>query len=380
MLSGVTITGDFVRSDGQGRPGEGDRSIVWLFDALKRQIARASALPVHVLTARGCADLYRWVERARPPAEADAYWAAVYHALPPDAALEEILLPRLRQQFVVGHELPPYLLRLLDRLGVPYLDLRIHPVRFLDDLLFAARASDPETRGALLRLAMPEDNVYAAAGLLEAMCRYTTDCTLPAGTLLVVGQRTMDSSQIVGGTFFDAFERRPEVAAICARYQAVLLKPHPYGGAHSLLVAAAAAPTARATADNVYRLLTQAQVTAVLTVNSSVAYEAGYFDKQVHTLAPLQMRIAWRGGQCEADTYASIDDLVFCGDFWRVVLGPHAPVGPCDGARLPAKPNRLRIAHDSFWNFQEVDTDRIPSGPVSLTQPGEKPAVSGAEG
>ena len=179
MLSGVTITGDFVRSDGQGRPGEGDRSIVWLFDALKRQIARASALPVHVLTARGCADLYRWVERARPPAQADAYWAAVYHALLPDAALEEILLPRLRQQFVVGHELPPYLLRLLDRLGVPYLDLRIHPVRFLDDLLFAARASDPETRGALLRLAMPEDNVYAAAGLLEAMCRYTTDCGLP---------------------------------------------------------------------------------------------------------------------------------------------------------------------------------------------------------
>jgi hypothetical protein len=396
MLSGVTVTGDFVRSDGQGRPGEGDRSIVWLFDAVKRQIARAGALPVSLLTARSCAELHRWVERARPPEQADAYWAAVYHDLPLDAALEEILLPRLRRQFVVGHELPPYLLRLLDRLDVPYLDLRIHPVRFLDDLLFAARASNMQTQGALLRMAVPEDNVYAAAGLLEAMCRYTTDCSLPAETLLVVGQRTMDSSQItggassqitggdssqiVGGTFFDAWEHRAEVAAICAEYQAVLLKPHPYGGAHSLLVAAAAAPNARATSDNVYRLLTQAQVTAVLTVNSSVAYEAGYFDKRVRTLAPLQMRIAWRGGRCEADTHASIDDKVFCSDFWRVVLEPHAPVGPCDGARLPPKPNRLRIAHDSFWNFQEVDTDRIPGGPVSLAQPACPTVVSGAGG
>ena len=26
------------------------------------------------------------------------------------------------------------------------------------------------------------------------------------------------------------------------------------------------------------------------------------------------------------------------------------------------KPNRLRIAHDSFWNFQQIDTDRVPHG------------------
>jgi hypothetical protein len=33
--------------------------------------------------------------------------------------------------------------------------------------------------------------------------------------------------------------------------------------------------------------------------------------------------------------------------------------------RLPPKPNRLRIALDSFWNFQEIDTDRIPGRPGS---------------
>jgi hypothetical protein len=41
-------------------------------------------------------------------------------------------------------------------------------------------------------------------------------------------------------------------------------------------------------------------------------------------------------------------------------LAPHTPVTKADGFRLSAKPNRLRIALDSFWNFQEIDTDRVP--------------------
>lgn len=366
MRLGVTVTGDFVRSDANGRPGEGDRSIVWLFDAIKRQVARACGLPVHLLTARTCAALSGWVEDARPADQADAWWAATYDDLPMDAALEHALLPRLEGQFVVGNEFPPYLMRLLDRLGVPYLDLRIHPVRFLDDLLLAAHASDTGTQEAMLAMAVPEDTVFATAGLVQAMCRYSIDCTLPAGTLLVVGQRTMDFTQIVGGRFFDALEDTSSIAAICAEHPAVLLKPHPYGGRHSLLLAAAAAPNALGvTSDNLYRTLAQAQIAAVLTVNSSVAYEARYFDKRIHTLAPLPVRIAWRGDPCEAADYASLDQQVFSTDFWRTVLAAHVPVTACDGARLPPKPNCLRIAHDSFWNFQEIDTDRVPSSATS---------------
>lgn len=361
MLRGITVLGDFVRSDANGRPGEGDRSIVWLFDAVKRQIARAGDLPVHLLTARTCAELHGWVEAARPAEQADAWWAATFDELPMDGVLEQALLPRLQGQFVVGNDLPPYLLRLLQQLAVPYLDLRIHPVRFLDDLLFAARASDAATRDRLRDMAVPEDVVFAGAGLVEAMCRYTADCSLPNGTLLVIGQRTMDSTQIIGGRFFDALDHVEEVAAICGKYLAVVLKPHPYGGQHSLLLATAGAPNALGvTGDNIYRMMAQAEITAVLTVNSSAAYEARYFDKQVHTLAPLPMRIVWRGDACDDSAYLSLDQLVFSADFWRVVLAPFTQVSACDGGRLPAKPNRLRIAHDSFWNFQQIDTDRVP--------------------
>lgn len=360
QVRSVVVLGDFLRPDAQGRPGGTDRPALWLANVVKRQIGLAADLPVWPLLPSRDAALQDWLIAQRAPGDADAYWAAHHAALPDDPALDHLLHAHLRGRFCLTYEAPPYLLRRLDALGAPWLDVRVHPVRFLDDLLFAVRAADPATQAALIARAVPEAVVLATAGLREAMGQLISDAAVPEETLIVVGQRPMDATQIVAGRFFDALAVRARVAAICAQYRAVALKPHPAGEAHSLLLAAAAsgANVLGVITDNLYRMLALPQVAAVLTVNSSVAYEAPYFGKGVHALAPLPLRIAWRGGG--ADAYASLDDWLLTPDFWRVVLAPHAPVSAPDGARLPAKPNRLRIALDSFWNFQEIDTDRVP--------------------
>lgn len=354
MIEGAIVVGDLLRPDGSGRPGGTDRSCLWLWNTVKRQIHLASGLPSEVLTTAG---LGGWVEGLRPQAEADAYWAAAYDRAP----AADRIIERFRRRFCVGYEMPPWLVHLLDEHGVPYLDLRLHPVRFLDDLLFAVRASVAATQAALVSMAVQESEVFATAGLREAMCRYISDARVPDNTLLVAGQRRFDSTQIVAGTFFDAVPMAAEIHAICARYPAVVLKPHPQDRHHSLLEVAAAAPTRviGVIDDNAYRMLSLPQIGAVLTVNSGLAQEAPYFGKQVHALAALPIRLAWRGA-ADAGAHAGLDDVVLTPDFWRVVLAPHVPVTAADGMRLRPKPNRLRIALDSFWNYHEIDTDRIP--------------------
>ena len=361
MIKGVTVIGDVLRPDGRGEPGGVDRTTVWLFDAIKRQGNLACGLPIDCITTSGVPALRAWLATSREPSAAHRYWAACFQALPSSTELERILLDRLRHRFCVGYELPPWLRGLLTGIGVPYIDLRLHPVRFLDDLLFAARASEPDTRTALLTMAGAESEVIVTAGLREAMCHMISEATVPADTLIVVGQRPLDGSQIVDGTFYDAFPRAAELHAICARYAAVLLKPHPLEPEHSLLEITSGAPNvAGVVRDNIYRLLSLPQITAVLTVNSSIAYEAPYFGKRVHTLAPLPIRLGWRGAEDAPNLYASLNDRMLTVDFWRQVLTPHATVTPRDGVTLAPKANRLRIALDSFWNFQEIDTDRIP--------------------
>ncbi|HVC62891.1 MAG TPA: hypothetical protein VND19_21320 [Acetobacteraceae bacterium] len=362
MIEGAVVVGDLLRPDVNGRPGGTDRQTLWLWNAIKRQLHLACGLPVERLTAGDAPALCGWIDSLRSPAAADAYWASVYRGVPCAEALDRLVIERLRRRFCVGYELPPWLVRLLDAHAVPHVDLRLHPVRFMDDLLFAARASCPDTQAALLSMAVSESEVLATAGLREAMCRYISEARVPDDTLMVVGQRRFDSTQIIDGEFFDAHRMITEIHALCAGHAGVVLKPHPLDRHHSLLEVAAAAPTGSLGVinDNVYRMMALPEVGAILTVNSGVAYEAPYFGKRVHILAPLQMRLAWRGAAPDAAVHASLDDVVLTADFWRAVLAPHTAVSAPDGVRLRPKPNRLRIALDSFWNFQEIDTDRIP--------------------
>ena len=120
----------------------------------------------------------------------------------------------MRGRFCVTYEAPPYLLRLLDGWGCTWLDVRLHPVRFLDDLLFAVRASQPDTQGAVARqraAGKPADG--RTAGLREAMGQLISDATVPEDTLVVVGQRPIDATQIVDGGFFERAGHQVEIAA-----------------------------------------------------------------------------------------------------------------------------------------------------------------------
>jgi len=361
MIEGVTVIGDVLRPDGGGRPGGVDRAAVWLFDAIKRQVHLASRLPVDVVTASGVPALRAWLDASRTPALAHRQWAVRYDELPWSPELDDLLIRRLRHRFCVGYEMPPWLRHLLTSLEISHIDIRLHPIRFLDDLLFAVRASNADTRASLLAGSVPESEVIVTAGLREAMCHMISESTLPANTLIVAGQRPLDSSQIVDGEFFDAMPHAAKIHEICARHTAVALKPHPLEPEHGLMAVAAGAPNvAGVVRDNLYRLMSLPEIAAILTVNSSVAYEAPYFGKRVFTLAPLPIRLGWRGGADGDDVHASLDDRVLTVDFWRLVLEPHTAVSAPDGVRLTPKPNRLRIALDSFWNFQEIDTDRVP--------------------
>ena len=363
MISAVTVIGDLLRPTGRGDPGGVNGPTIWLYNAVKRQVALACGLLVSVLSTHHMPALADALRAERPVERAALHWAAGYHRLQDPAAFNHHVMPRLRQQFCIGYELPPYLVAILEAADIPYIDIRVHPGRFLDDLLFAVRAPHPETRSALLDIAVPEAEVIVTAGLREAMCQMITQSSLPEDTMLVLGQRPMDATQIIAGGFYDAMEQADEIAALCSRHHAVLLKPHPQEREHSLLVVAAgvARNVIGVTDDNLYRLLSLPQVTAVLTVNSSAAYEVPYFGKRVHALAPLPLAVAWRGDAPAPGQHASLDDRVLTVDFWRTALAPHAPVSREDGVRLTPKPNRLRIALDSFWNFQEIDTDRVPA-------------------
>src|ERR1700754_2667263 len=154
MLDGIVVIGDPMRPDGVGQPGGTDRPTRWLWSALRRSVFLASGLASDLLTPTSSPALWRWIESLRPAAEADGFWASVYAELPRSMPRDQLILDRVRGRFCIGYEMPPWLVRLLDEHEVPYVDIRLHPIRFLDDLIFAARASNAQGQANLVTMAM----------------------------------------------------------------------------------------------------------------------------------------------------------------------------------------------------------------------------------
>ena len=129
------------------------------------------------------------------------------------------------------------------------------------------------------------------------MCRFISEARVPDNTLAGRGTAAIQLHADRRRRILQRGTMAPNIYAICARYAAVVLKPHPLDRQHSLLAVASGVPAGvlGVIDDNIYRMMAMPQISAVLTVNSGVAHEAPYFGKRVHALAPLSLRPAWRG-------------------------------------------------------------------------------------
>jgi hypothetical protein len=365
-IRGVVVLGDILRPNPEGMPGGVDGQIGWLHLALRHQVHAACGLAPTLLSPSSCSTLHGLITAERSPAAAQSYWAARHGRMLPRSPIRDLLEERLAGQFCIGYELPPYLIQLLDDLRVPYVDLRVHPIRFLDDLLFGVRPSSARMAPALAEWAVPRSIALNSAGLHEAEARLRPRLACGPGALLVLGQRPGDATQITGGDFFDAMTIREKLHRLCPPGTPILLKDHPSGERHSLVAEVLAArPEARFAETPIYQLLADPAIGRVLTVNSSVAYEAPFFDKPVTNMLPLPVQVAWRGDPLRRGMHATIGDAFLNTDFWRGLLAPYAPVSAVDGYRLARKRNRLRVALGEFWGFRDPDV-AAPRPPVRV--------------
>jgi hypothetical protein len=283
-------------------------------------------------------------------------WAALFNAEQLPSVVENLLRPFFRDSLVVGFEIPPYLEHFLNREGIPFIGITVHPVRFLDDLLLAFRSSLPGARAALSAHLVSDVFIRTMAGAQKASAaRYFNEVVRP-GSALFLMQTWYDQSQILDGRFVDATRYLDEIVAFARNHTEFLVKEHPLGANPATIILQARVPNLRLVTGNVYGYLSLPEISSVLTISSSVGVEAPYFG--VGTKFLLRPSIRMHNPDDAEDTgYMAVQDAFLAADLWRSMLGDSMPVTAPDGVLVPFKPNRLRISMRSFWNFNEIDTD-----------------------
>jgi len=352
----VVFSGDVLRpGEAAFRPAQTE-NILWFHRLLRGQLAAATGLPVAAVTWDGGIDtpaLYAmWgAERSWRG------WARIFDAgFAPDgvvAAMERAFAGAV----VIGFELAESMKRILSLLDIPFVDLSIHPVRFLDDVFFAAQTNDAAVFEAMLPDHAEDGAFLGPAGLLAATALKARPALRPRGETLVIGQTRIDRSLVRGGRVVDLSDFGPALRD-AAGEGGITFKPHPYANTDfGLLATGVSLRAAHVTYENVYALMASEAIRRVVGVSSSALIEARYFGREARILHASPFDIPDRRAEAVPGQHLSVVDAWADTDFWRRALAPILPVTAEDGHRYRRPPNALRISLRNFWGFNELTSD-----------------------
>lgn len=357
MTRRIVVAGDVLRPQDEAfRPAQAG-NILWLHRLLRRPLAAATGLPVEPLA---------WLEQggfdtpglyaAAGVAPDITGWVALFDAEAlPRAAAERLAAPFADAAVVVGFELAEVQKRLLTHLGVPFVDLNIHPVRFGPDVFFAVQTNHAGIAAELAPF-HAEDHVFEPwADLLAAMAVKTPIHPPVTEGVLLVGQTRVDRALIRQGRLLDLSAFAPALHRALGPEGRVLFKPHPYN-ADGFGLHAAGVPLhrLREVQDNAYLLMAQDRIARVVGVSSSLVEEARHFGKEGVFLGTPPFRLARDTRDLAPGMHASVVEAWLWADFWRAVLAPVLRVTAPDGRRPALGPNALRTALRQFWGWDEI--------------------------
>ncbi|WOI58441.1 hypothetical protein [Palleronia sp. LCG004] len=360
----VVFTGDFLRLNAAGTRPTQHQNIRWLRNILSTPIAMATGCNSSVFCWNsgavrdgllGDADINRFYGSFGLPRSIHS-WARIHGIDTLPRRMESMLRDVFRGSLVVGFEMAPYLSTFLTREGIPFVNVSLHPVRFLDDLLLGFASNHPAIQEAIFGHRLDDASIRLIAGLQKASAARGFNASVAPDSALFLMQTWYDQSQLRDGRFVSPTDFLDEIISCAAEHEEFLVKEHPLEPHPAISTMAALIPNMRLVKDNVYSMLALPEIRTVATLSSSVGLEAEYFDKQSRFFLrePLKLR---REAEDDRDGYVAIRDAFLMPDFWRKILAPVMPVSQPDGITVPFKPNRLRIAIRGFWGFNEIDTD-----------------------
>jgi hypothetical protein len=367
VIRRVIFTGDFLRPRDTpqrlaGTPPPVFRSsqtenIIWLYRLLRRRLAEATGLPV---------EMKAWGQGIDTPAfyralglEQDTEgWITAFATRTLNREALHILEAAFQDALVVSFEAPESIKQAFTYLGIPFVDLNLHPIRFLPDVFFAAQTNTRGVFEAMKRYHTPSATYFDWADLLSAAAIKLPHLPMPPQTTLLLGQTRVDRSLIVDGQVRNLADYTAALRSLLQPGQPLMFKPHPYNPAgFGLLETGIPFGDVTWTSANIYALLAHENLSHVIGVSSSVLMEARYFDKKASSLAAPPFDIPDTAAEAVPGQYLSLYDSCFDTDFWRDVLSTVAPTSTMTGHAFRRPANALRLSLRNFWGFNEMSTD-----------------------
>ncbi|WNZ54765.1 HAD-IA family hydrolase [Microbulbifer sp. MKSA007] len=354
----VYISSDFLMT----REDEQDSNLRWFFDLLKRPIELSTGICPAALRSDffGGATFNRSVFFKKSGISLDIQELQYhYDASSINTDSLQYLKECLGDALVVGYELSEQTRDVLIRADIAYVDIWLHPCRYLDDILFGVSSSKKEVFQALKKYELNEEYLYQYAtkykiSTYKGWRRVLDKVSIKPNTALFIGQTLYDKAVAKNGKMLTAIDFIDRLDKASNEYAEVLYSRHPYvkRGDESILEYIKSSSNISLTSYPAYHLLAHPDVKKVLTISSSVACEAKYFEKEVEFLHRPVLELYEK---YSTRSYVTIFKSIVNPRFWSEVLSPVIATTSAPNVEYLTSGENLRDMLGFYWSYPEIN-------------------------
>ncbi len=254
---------------------------------------------------------------------------------------------------VLGYELSEQTRYLLGVCGAVYVDIWLHPVRFMDDVLFGFNSNDYSVREKLFKFNVSEDLMYLYADRAKIQTYKgwrRVEPQLSANSALFVGQMLNDKSVCDDGKMLSVLDYKERFDLLCENHSKVYYARHPYlkSGDEDILKYLQSKKNVEIANFPVYRALSGYRLKTVAGLSSSVLAESKYFDKNVEY---FYKPVFEYGSNTGVDVYSTVYQEFVSPHFWAEILGYP------DAVKLSYfdEKDKIRDMLGFYWSYSDLD-------------------------
>lgn len=273
----VTVLGDALR----GKNGT-DYNTPWLFALIQYYIGYVFKIPVSQVYGEKAKSFQRDFMKAYGDKK---NWFETYNEKF-NGAILKLVENNFKDSLVIAFELHPVLRSAFDHIGIPYVEIINHPIRFLDDLVLGFRSNVPGVNDQLLNYEVKESVFYRNAALLKAeyaVKEFKSNSNILANSAVFFAQTNVDLSLLEGNVVHSLYDYMDQFIDLTKTYDHVYYKIHPMGRNQQLIdvikkIKNVIVPKP-GTLDT-YGLFCHPNVQECVAISSGTLYEAKYFAKK----------------------------------------------------------------------------------------------------
>ena len=361
MIKNIYFIGDIMRGDNINYHKQ-DGIVKLLYNIFKTQIENACDCNVEILKVNNDIISRKKILELCGKKDLDYnFWVELY-----SGKYTELVVDYFKECFhdsLIIFQEAGSLRNIVDAANIPYIDIFISSIRFLEDLHFAFRTNISGIREKLKYYRLPEEVIYYNAAKIRTLYnRSYEDDEYIKNSLLILGQTEIDLSLIKDGKIASLYDFKDTLMSLANRYNHIYYKPHPYCNPNSKNERYIRSLSGiELISDNFYKMISSENIEAVAALSSGCLKEAPYFGKKVHTLLHPYINYYKGEGDISKDDFIICKSEYFSPTFWADILSPLVKTKKCEYFNFESQKDCLRNIIGTNWGyqFQNIELNKL---------------------